>query len=303
MSNSLPPLKPAKKSSAGSYLAAGVVVAAAAGAIGWWQYQQSATGAEKVGAGTPLNQSASHINVLKAPPEAEEPAQPLTSSAELLPSSAHISLADESAATTSTTTPPAAPAQTVPQPAVFNQTAVQLGTTISLLASSWANGGPLPRQLADTAAALAEKTGQHPVADAAYVLRGATPREGPVTLNLLLVQAAQMLTLAPPEGLPEDDAAAEAQKSWLRKQLEQLITISSTPQTQNRWSVGLRTAQQQIARGMVADAFTTLTESPLAGDDRLGPLRTSVRGYLDQTGKLNNLVTTYSNTFLTGGGQ
>lgn len=288
--------KPPVKSGIKTYLWAGVALAALVGAGGWWAYQNMGK-SPQVGAGQPLNQSASHISVLKAP-EAET-AQPVTSSAELLPSAAQISLAQgtQAGAAAQPTPPPA------PKPVVFDKTAVQLGTTISLLAGSWGNGGTLPRQLADTAAALAEKTGQHAVMEAAETLRAATPREGPVTLSLMLVQINQVAALQPPENLPEDDAAAQAQKSWLRKQLEQLISISSTPQTQNRWSVALRTVQQQIARGMVADAFTTLTEAPLAGDDRLAPLRASVRGYLDQTGKLNNLAITYTNLFLKAGGQ
>lgn len=271
-----------------AYLLLGAGVLATAGAAGWWAFTHQKPGPQ-LEADKPLDQSTASITVLHgAPATGNEAAQTLTTSSEKLASQAQIALKEEE-----TAAKPIAP-----KPVVFNQTAVQLGTTISLLVSSWPAGGTLPRELADTATILAEATGQHTVADAAQTLRNATPREGPVTLNLLLVEVAQALTLQPPANLPETDAEAEAGKSWLRKQLEQLVHISSTPQTQNRWVSGLQTVQQQIARGMVTDAFNTLTETPLAGDDRLSRLRAATRGYLDQTGKLNKLVTAYGNTFL-----
>lgn len=227
-----------------------------------------------VGAGQPLPSSTTQIKVL-------EEAQP-------------VATAEEPSTSISISTPQ--PARPVP-PAVFDKTAARLGTTLSLLLSTWQQGGPLPRQLAADAATLAEETGQPALEDAAAALRTATPREGPTTLNVLLVGIAQALTLPPPEDLPADDAAAEAQKSWLRKELENLVNIRSTPQTQNRWSTALSTVQMMFARGLVADGVATLNATPLVGDTRLDALRVDARTYLSQTGKLNNLITAYTSTF------
>lgn len=234
------------------------------------------SGVQKLGAGAPLAGSNTQIEVL-------EEAQPVTTSTENLSSNTTIAA-------------PTQPARIIP-PAVFDKTTAQLGTTISMLLSTWQQGGPLVRQLANDAANLADATGQPVVADAAAGLRSSTPREGPATINLLLVEVAQALTLSPPDDLPVDTATAEAQKSWLRKQLEQLVNIRSTPNTQNSWSTSLAAAQLLIARGLVVDASEALNSSPLSSDSRLDTLRADIKANLSQTGKLNNLVTAYTSTF------
>lgn len=248
---------------------------------GSWYLVHSGTSYFKtstVGAGQPLPGSTTQINVL-------EEAQPVANGT-------------ETSSSTTIITP--APARVVP-PAVFDKTAAQLGTTLSLLLSTWQNGGPLARQLAADAATLAEQTGQPALEDAAAALRTTTPREGPTTLNLLLVEIAQALTLTPPEDLPTDDAAAEKQKSWLRKELENLVNIRSTPETQNRWSTSLAAVQVMFARGLVADGLASLSSAPLSGDPRLNTLRADAKTYLSQTGKLNNLITAYTSTFTLNG--
>jgi hypothetical protein len=191
--------------------------------------------------------------------------------------------------------------ETATTPAVipgFNPTTAKLGTTISLLVSSWAEGGVLPRQLANTAAELAAQTGHPAVADAARELRSITPREGPTTQSLLLIEAARVLTLPPPADLPQTDAQSQAQKSWLLKQIENWVSIDTTT-SQDRWSINIRNTQQLLARGLVADAAQLLNAQPLSEDLRLTPLRDITASYLSQRGRLINLVTTYTNTFLT----
>lgn len=234
------------------------------------------SGNSKLGVGQPLASSNTEIKVL-------EEAQSVTASTEKL-------------ASTATITAPKEPEKPVP-PAIFDKTAAQLGTTLSLLLSTWQQGGPLPRQLAADAATLAENTGQPALEDAASALRASTPREGPTTLNVLLVEVAQALALAPPEDLPADDTAAEAQKSWLRKEFEKLVNIHTAPDTQNRWHTALAAVQMMFARGLVVDGMEALNNAPLAHDARLNPLRAEVKAYISQTGKLNNLITTYTSTF------
>jgi hypothetical protein len=202
------------------------------------------------------------------------------------------------ATTTSITLPPAEVAPVI-KPAVFDPTAARLGTTLSLLVNSWQNGGVLPRQLAAAAANLARETGQPALVNAANALRSSTPREGPITLQVLLLETSSVVTLDPPENLPETDAQAEAAKSWFRKQLEKLVNISSTPSTQHRWVTAILAVQQQLVRGAVSDAKASLESRPLDNDPRLEPLRILVHDYLAQTSKLTNLVTTYTNTYLT----
>ncbi|MBI1308586.1 MAG: hypothetical protein GC129_01830 [Proteobacteria bacterium] len=238
------------------------------------EYPNTLPGFQSLGAGEPLAQSSSSINVL-------EEAQPLVEE-------------DSSSPTTTVqiTTP-----TPQPRPAEFDKTSAQLGTTLALLLSSWPQGGILPHQLANSAANLADATGQPAVAKAAAALRSATPREGPATISYLMVEVNQALTLAPPQDLPVDAASAEASKSWFRQQLEKIITIRS-PETQNNWSTSLLTVQQQIARGAVVDARQALTSKPLSADGRLDNLRNAVETYIAQSGRLNNLVTTYVNTFL-----
>lgn len=255
-------------------------------AIGYKLYQTyEAAPGPTIAAGTPLPPtSTSQITVL--PGQDGTVGTTLTDSNQLLPS------------TTSITLPPAE-APVVVKEAVFDPTAARLGTTISLLMNAWPNGGPLPRQLAAAAAGLARESGQPALVNAANALRSSTPREGPLTLQVLLLETAAVVNLAPPENLPETDVQAEAEKSWFRKQLENIIHISSTPATQNRWVTAILTVQQQLVRGAVNDAAASLESSPLEADPRLEPLRTVVRDYLGQTGKLTNLVTAYTNTYLT----
>lgn len=256
-------------------------------AVGYTIYQRDfapGNATVKLAAGTPLPPtSTSQIAVL--PGQDGLAGATITDSSHPLPSTTSITLPQ----------PEAAP---VAQPAVFDPTAARLGTTLSLLVNAWPSGGVLPRQLASAAAQLAHETGQPALVNAANALRSSTPREGPITLQVLLLEASNVVTLAPPENLPEDDAAAEAQKSWFRKQLENLIHISSTPSTQNRWTTAILAVQQQLVRGAVNDAKAALESSPLEADPRLEPLRTVVHDYLAQTGKLTHLVTTYTNTYL-----
>lgn len=242
-------------------------------ALGAWYTYSNYFPATNLGAGVPLTSSSTEINVL-------EEAEPMPF-------------------TTSSTTQVQVVAPTPIPPATFNETTAKLGTTLSLLVNSWSRGGPQTRSLAAAASELADQTGQPAVAEAAAALRTATPREGPITQSLLLIEVAHALTLGAPSDLPEDDTAAEAQKSWLRKQIENLVTIQATPSTQNRWSMALLTAQQQIARGIIEDAQITLTSSPLSADSRLDELRGLTKGYISQTGKLYNLVDAYTQTFLT----
>lgn len=257
------------------------------GGLVYYLYQQHAAGASavSVAAGLPLPPtSTSKINVL---PNQDGLGTPITSSDTPLPS------------TTSITLPQAPATQVVPvKNAVFDPTAARLGTTLSLLINAWPNGGPLPRQLATAAAQLANETGQPALASAANALRHATPRQGPVTLQVLLLETSNVVTLAPPEDLPQTDVQAEEQKSWFRKQLEKLVTISETPATQNRWVTAINTVQQQLVRGAVTDAMAALESSPLEADPRLEPLRRLTRDYLGQSGKLTHLITTYTNTYL-----
>lgn len=267
-------------------LPATAVVVLAGGVIGYTLYSRhQAASTLGVAAGTPLPPtSTSQITVL--PGQDGLAGTPLTASNNILPSTSSITLPAEE------------PAPVVKE-AVFDPTAARLGTTLSLLVSAWPNGGPLPRQLAAAAAGLAEESGQPALVTAANALRSSTPREGPITLQVLILETAAVVGLEPPENLPEDDAQAEAAKSWFRKQLESLVHISSTPSTQNRWVTSILAVQQQLVRGAVLDAKITLENKPLEADPRLEPLRTLIANYLTQTGKLTNLVTAYTNTYLT----
>lgn len=262
-----------------------IVLAAGAG-TGYMLYQRHHA-ATVVAAGMPLPPtSTSEITVL--PGQDGLAGTPVTASNQPL------------ASTTSITLPPIEPALPEPtKPAVFDPTAARLGTTLSLLVNSWPAGGVLPRQLAAAAAALARESGQPALARAADALRSSTPREGPITLQVLLLEASSVVDLTPPENLPQNDVQAQAEKSWFRKQLENLVHISSTPATQNRWVTAILAVQQQLVRGAVNDASAGLSSSPLENDPRLEPLRTLVHDYLAQTGRLTNLVTTYTNTYLT----
>lgn len=240
-------------------------------------------------AGVPLsNGSTSQIEVL--PGQDGDTPTALISSTDKLATSTTIILPEEVTATVP-----------LSQTLVFDQNAAQLGTTLSLLLNAWPQGGPLPRKLADASYQLAANTGRMDLARAAALLRSSTPREGPVTLNVLLLETSQALTLSPPENLPVNAAEAEKRKSWFRKQLEQLVTISNTPATQNLWSTSLLTVQQALVRGAVTDAAQRLDSSPLKKDDRLDHLRESVRDYLGQNGKLTQLINTYINTYLING--
>lgn len=194
----------------------------------------------------------------------------------------------------------AAPVMPVtPQPAeAFNPTQAKLGSALALLVSSWAEGGVLPRQLANTVAELAAQSGVPTVAEAALALRSATPREGPATQSLLLVEASRVLALPVPEHLATSDAAAQARKSWVQQQLEQWVTVEVVPATQNRWAINLHNTQQLLARGLVADAAQLLNSTPLVEDTRLNGLRGAVAAYLNQRGKLVKLVTAYAGTVL-----
>ncbi|PZP39693.1 MAG: hypothetical protein DI585_03380 [Pseudomonas fluorescens] len=255
--------------------------------VGYKLYTEyNATSSTTVAAGTPLPPTSnSQIAVL---PNQDGLGTPVTTSTEVLPSTASITLPP---AETSVSLHPTAPA-------VFDPTAARLGTTLSLLLNAWPQGGILPRQLAAAASQLAAQTGQPQLAQAANTLRSSTPREGPITLQVLLLESANTVTLTPPEDLPQNDVQAEAEKSWFRKQLEKVIQISSTPATQNRWTAGVLAVQQQLVRGAVTDAMAALETAPLENDQRLEPLRRLTRDYLSQTGKLNHLVTTYTNTYL-----
>jgi|GEM_PF-7006067 len=246
---------------------------------------------QQVGAGLPLAGDTSTITVLKGNEDAAEATQ-LTDSAHPLATTTSVTIVDDAAQPATAQT-----SATVPPP-VFNATAAQLGTTLALLVNAWPQGGQLPHQLAAAAAQLADATGQPQLASAAASLRSATPREGPLTLQVLLLEASNAAALTPPANLPQDAKQAQEQKSWFRKQIEQLISISTTPATQNSWSQAVLTAQQQLARGAVADAMQTLKSSPLADDKRLTTLRSLVHDYLAQSGKLTNLVTAYTNTYL-----
>ncbi len=262
-----------------------VVAGAAVGFKLYQSYEAAPQPGPTLAAGTPLPPtSSSQITVL--PGQDGTPGTTLTSSNQLLASTSSITL-------------PPAPAETPAKDAVFDPTAARLGTTISLLMNAWPNGGPLPRQLAAAAATLAEQSGQPALVNAANALRSSTPREGPLTLQVLLLEASAVVNLPPPENLPQTDVQAEAEKSWFRKQLENLIHISSVPSTQNRWVTAILTVQQQLVRGAVNDAAAALESAPLEADPRLEPLRQVVRDYLSQTGKLTNLVTAYTNTYLT----
>lgn len=260
----------------------------AGGALGYTLYKQYIETAPlpAIAAGMPLPPtSTSHINIL--PGQDGLAGTTLTSSDALLPSTASITMPQDDTA----------PA---PQgPAVFDPNAARLGTTLSLLVNAWPNGGVLPRQLASAAAQLAAQSGQPALVNAANALRSSTPREGPLTLQVLLLETAAVVTLPPPDNLPENDLVAEAEKSWFRLQLEKLVQISDTPATQNRWVTAILAVQQQLVRGAVVDARASLESPPLEADPRLEPLRRLVADYLGQTARLNNLVTTYTNTYLT----
>lgn len=275
------------------FLPAVVVILAAGGGVGYELYKRHHTAlGTTLAAGTPLPPtSTSQILVLPSQNGLQQDGlagTPVTDSTHPISSTASITL------------PPVESSGTeVVPPAVFDPTAARLGTTLSLLVYAWPNGGVLPRQLAAAAAGLADQTGQPALAHAAAALRSSTPREGPITLQVLLLEATSVVTLDPPADLPQNDVQAEAEKSWFRKQLENLIHISNTPSTQNRWVTSILAVQQQLVRGAVNDASAALSSSPLENDPRLEPLRTLVHDYLAQTGKLTNLVTTYTNTYLT----
>lgn len=266
--------------------ATALVILAGAG-VGYQLYQRHQADAPgpALAAGTPLPPT-STANIVVLPGQDGLSGTPLTDSTNQLPSTASITL-------------PPVEAAPVIKPAVFDPVAARLGTTLSLLVNAWQNGGVLPRQLASAAAGLARETGQPALVNAANALRSSTPREGPITLQLLLLETSAVVTLTPPENLPENDVQAEAEKSWFRKQLEKLVNISSTPATQNRWVTAILAVQQQLVRGAVNDAKASLESRPLDNDPRLEPLRILVHDYLAQTSKLTNLVTTYTNTYLT----
>ncbi len=263
------------------------ILALSGAAVGYYLYQAQ-PGSARLAAGTPLPPtSSSHITIH---PGQDGLGTPITASDQPLPSTASITLPQ-----------PVAPVATPSQPSVFDPTAARLGTTLSLLLNAWPQGGVLPRQLAAAAAQLATQTGQPALASAANALRSSTPREGPVTLQLLLLEATHVVQLPPPENLPQTDQQAQAAKSWFRQQLEKIVTITDTPATQNRWVTAIMAVQQQLVRGAVADAMASLESSPLEADPRLEPLRRLTRDHLNQTGKLTHLITTYTNTYLLKG--
>ena len=268
------------------FVPATTAVILAGGAMGYLLYQryEPSTGLA-LAAGTPLPPT-STATIAVLPGQDGLSGTPVTDSNHLLPSTSSITL------------PPVEPAPVI-KPAVFDPTAARLGTTLSLLVNSWQNGGVLPRQLASAAVDLARETGQPALVNAANALRSSTPREGPITLQVLLLETSSVVTLTPPDNLPENDVQAEAEKSWFRKQLEKLVNISNTPSTQNRWVTAILSVQQQLVRGAVNDAKAALESRPLDNDPRLEPLRILVHDYLAQTTKLTNLVTTYTNTYLT----
>jgi hypothetical protein len=259
-----------------------VLIVAVAGGGGWywWRHHTHPLPQLEIAVGTPLdNQSHSRIDVI-------EEAQPLpshTASHALIGAPGHLAV--PSAGVAPSKAPPAAPAALVPA-----GDSPRLGVTLAMLAQSYSVGGPMARQMAN--AAWLQAT-QPDLKSALQTLRDYTPREGPMTVAALLIEAGRVLDLGAPANLPESTPGRET--SWFRRQVGRLIHIQAEgSQTRDAWGEALRVARLEIARGNLPDARLTLAAVPLRGDARLDGLRGEVDQYLDQTGKLFNVLNAYT---------
>lgn len=176
---------------------------------------------------------------------------------------------------------------------------LKLGTSLALLTQAYANGGPLARSMANVVQELAREAGQADLARVADTLRNATPMVGPMTIAALTNEAQRMLTAGAPADLPVSATVPAASDSWWTRQLEKFVTIKRGGEASaDAWTRQLRLAQAQLARASAADAKLTLQAVPLAGDARLDLLRRMTEEYLDQQGKLTNLLNTYVRVYL-----
>jgi hypothetical protein len=212
--------------------------------------------AEKLAAGTPLD-NASHaaINVL-TPPEDAPTALSTTPAA-----SASISvLAPASAA-------PVAPAA---------DPLARVGILITLLQGAAHHGGP---QALALAAAAADATDDPTLKQALLAYKESIPAEGPPPLPLLVNQAAAVAALPPPS--PAALSAPATNTPWWRRWLSRVVTLKphAAPAPDRVRTDALAMVQTQLAADAPDAALATLTQPPLGADSRLDPLRALTAAY------------------------
>jgi hypothetical protein len=261
-----------------------VIVIAIVGG-GLWAWQHFARPGEKLGAGIPLDQTHSKIDVLGP---AEEPvALPTNTSSTAIigePHAAPRDLSDGPIIMTSSTvilSPTTAPAATDQQ-----TRHLQLGVLLTLMAQQYANGGAAALTTLKSAQQLASTGLKPPLA----ILRDHTPNNGPITPALLLVEAQRIRALGAPESA-DDDATAKEPAGWLSR----LVQVKNLkPQQPARpWSNAFSAMMLQLAANNPASAADELNAAPLKTDARLDDLRTALADYIAQNDALNNVLSAY----------
>jgi hypothetical protein len=262
-----------------------VVIALAVAGGGLWAWQYHKHHAEHLGAGTPLDQTHSKIDVLS--PTEEPVALPTNTSSSALigePGATPKDLSDGPIIMTSSTvilSPTAAPVAGDGQ-----IRHLQLGVLLTLMAQQYASGG---------GAALATLKSAQPLAPANLeskldALRDHTPDNGPITPALLLVEAQRIRALGAPEGA-DGDATAKEPAGWLSR-LVQVKTVQPRPPARP-WSHAFSAVMLQLAANNPASAADELNAAPLKTDARLDDLRTALADYVAQNNALNDVLSTY----------
>jgi hypothetical protein len=264
-----------------------VIIALAVAGVGLWGWAYYRHHTERLGVGTPLDQTHSKIDVLGP---AEEPvALPTNTSSTAIivePHTAPRDLSDGPIIMTSSTvilSPTTAPAATDQQ-----TRHLQLGVMLTLMAQQYANGGGAALTTLKSAQQLASTGLKPPLA----ILRDHTPNNGPITPALLLVEAQRIRALGAPESA-DDDATAKEPAGWLSR----LVQVKNLkPQQPARpWSNAFSAMMLQLAANNPASAAAELNAAPLKTDARLDDLRTALADYIAQNNALNDVLAAYLN--------
>jgi hypothetical protein len=245
-------------------------------------YRYKLSHAERLGAGTPLdNQSHSKIDVL-SPTEQATPLPTNTSSSAIIGEPvAKVASNAPIIMTSSTviTTPTAEPAARSPE-----LTNLQLGVMLSLAAQQYANGGPAALATLKSAEALATGGIKAKIAS----LREHTPANGPITPAVLMVEAQRIRGQGAPEGT--EDTAPE-KSGWFSN----LVLIRNVqPKPTLSWSRALSAALLQLAANNPKGCADQLNEAPLKADKRLDDIRTALSDYVEQNDALAAVLTAYA---------
>jgi hypothetical protein len=268
-----------------------VIIALAVAGVGLWGWAYYRHHTERLGVGTPLDQTHSKIDVLGP---AEEPvALPTdTSSTAIIgepgasPTEAHKDLSDGPIIMTSSTvilSPAAAPATNDQQ-----IQHLQLGVLLTLMAQQYATGGDAALTTLKSAQQLAPAGLKTPLT----TLRDHTPNNGPITPALLLVEAQRIRALGAPENADED-AEAKEPAGWLSR-LVQVKNIQPR-QPARPWGNAFSAMMLQLAANNPASAAAELNAAPLKTDARLDDLRTALADYIAQNNALNDVLAAYLN--------